>query len=62
MNDETLAKNIHAEMEKDLALPSGTLKVPVPPSKVATVTKDIEALKHKLDMIARGIQLLKDQL
>lgn len=59
MTQEMLTK----EIEKDLGLklPTGTTPTNLR-AVVKTVTSDIEALKSKLDTIAKGINLLRDQL
>jgi hypothetical protein len=69
MINEDVAKQISAELDKDF--PNATGKLGMKPvastaafgdKVIVTVTNDIEALKRKLDAIARGINLLKDQL
>jgi archaellum component FlaC len=62
LNDMTT--ELTKEMEKDLGVKflntPGT--APKVASAIKTVTNDIEALKSKLDTIAKGINLLRDQL
>lgn len=57
MND--LASDLNKEVERSLHI--GLQKTP-PKDLAKTVTSDIEALKAKLDTIARGIAMLREQL
>jgi hypothetical protein len=68
MINEDVAKEINSALEKDFPNTSRLGMKPVPGTTafgdkaIVTVSSDIEALKRKLDAIARGINILRDQL
>jgi hypothetical protein len=63
MINEKMAKEIGDALDKEF---TGTSKLRPANGdngvKLVTVSNDIEALKRKLDAIARGINILRDQL
>jgi len=65
---DEIARQIQAEIDKDFPAATKLKHAPLgagngePKQPATTIGQDIEALKAKLTLIARGIEMLKGQL